>query len=135
MLSEVARLAHTQICATHKTSQQIAMWVNDQPIPVLATEVSRRAGGRFERHLGEMAIQETMQGLAMEQPSRRGVFLFEDHKIARARCLPPPGCLEVSTGAWLLFLERKGWLESAIAIGRGAFLAGRNLWRLRFAGD
>lgn len=60
----------------------------------------------------------------MEQPSRRGVFLFEDHKIARATFLLPPGCLKVSTRAWLLFLERKGWLESAVAIERRALLAG-----------
>jgi hypothetical protein len=117
------------------TSQQIATWVNDQAIPVLDTEVCRLAAGRREPHLGEMAIQETMQKLAMEQPSRRGVFLFEDHKIARATFLLPPGCLKVTTRAWLLFLERQGWLESAVAIERRALVAGRKFSRLRFASD
>jgi len=117
------------------TSHQIATWVNDQGIPVRETEVCRRAAGRRQRHLGEMAIQETMQALAMEQPSRRGVFLFEDHKIARATFLLPPGCLKVTTRAWLLFLERQGWLESAVAIERRALLAGREFSSLRFPSD
>ncbi|WP_094559294.1 hypothetical protein [Synechococcus sp. 8F6] len=117
------------------TSQQIAAWVTDQQIPVLSTEVCRRAAGRRQRHLGEMAIQETMQAMAMEQPPRRGVFLFEDHKIARATFLLPPGCLKVTTRAWLLFLEREGWLDSAVAIERRAIEAGRQFSRLRFPLD
>jgi hypothetical protein len=117
------------------TSQQIAAWVSDQQVPVLPTEVCRRAAGRRQRHLGEMAIQETMQALAMEEPPRRGVFLFEDHKIARATFLLPPGCLKVTTRAWLLFLERGGWLESAVAIERRAIEAGRQFSRLRFPPD
>jgi hypothetical protein len=39
-----------------------------------------------------LAKQEAMQFLALSQPSRRGVFLFEDHKIARASFLLPAGC-------------------------------------------
>ena len=116
-------------------SQQIAAWVSDQQIPVLPTEVCRRAAGRRQRHLGEMAIQETMQALAMEEPPQRGVFLFEDHKIARATFLLPPGCLKVTTRAWLLFLERGGWLDSAVAIERRAIEAGRQFSRLRFPPD
>ena len=73
-----------------------------------------------------MAIQETMQSLAMEDPPRRGVFLFEDHKIARATFLLPPGCSKVTTRAFLLFLERGGWLDSAVAIERRAIEAGRS---------
>lgn len=56
-----------------------------------------------------------MQALALSQPPRRGVFLFEDHKIARASFLLPACCNKVTTWAWLLFLEQKGWLEFAIA--------------------
>ncbi|MFO7628476.1 MAG: hypothetical protein R6W06_02960 [Prochlorococcaceae cyanobacterium] len=37
--------------------------------------------------------------LAMEQHPRRGVFLFEDHKIARATSLLPPSCLKVTPRA------------------------------------
>ena len=117
------------------TSQQIASWVSDQQITVLPTEVCRRAAGRRQRHLGEMAIQGTMQAMALHQPPRRGVFLFEDHKIARASFLLPPGCLKVTTRAWLLFLERGGWLESAVAIERRAIEAGRQFSRLRFPPD
>jgi len=95
------------------TSQRIATWVAEQGIFVLATEVCRRSGGRRQRHLGEMAIQEAMHALALNVPPRRGVFLFEDHKIARASFLLPAGCSKVTTRSWLMFLERQGWLESA----------------------
>jgi len=95
------------------TSQRIATWVAEQRIFVLATEVCRRSSGRRQRHLGEMAIQEAMHALALNVPPRRGVFLFEDHKIARASFLLPAGCSKVTTRSWLMFLERQGWLESA----------------------
>ncbi|QPN69775.1 hypothetical protein [Synechococcus sp. CBW1108] len=114
------------------TSQQIGAWVKDQCIPVWSREVCRRAAGRRQRNLGEMAIQETMQALVMEEPPRRGVFLFEDHKISRATFLLLPGCLKVTTRAILLFVERGGWLDSAVAIERRAIEAGRKFSRLRF---
>lgn len=117
------------------TSQRIATWVAERGIPVLATEVCRRSGGRRQRHLGEMAIQEAMQAMALSVPPRRGVFLFEDHKIARASFLLPAGCSKVTTRAWLMWLERKGWLESAGAVERRAIAAGRLFSRLRFPPD
>jgi hypothetical protein len=60
------------------------------------------------------------------------VFLFEDHKIARAGFLLPDNCRKVSTRAWLLFLAAKGWIDSAAAIGRAAIANGRSFSRLRF---
>lgn len=94
------------------TSQQIGAWVKDKCIPVLSTEVCRRSAGRRQRNLGEMAIQETMQALVMEAPPKRGVFLFEDHMIARATFLLPPGCLKVTNRAFLLALDRGvGWIQ------------------------
>jgi hypothetical protein len=45
------------------TSARIAEWVRSREIPLVASEVCRRAAGRRQRHLGEMAIQETMQTL------------------------------------------------------------------------
>jgi hypothetical protein len=59
-------------------------------------------------------------GLAAEQT---GVFLFEDHKIARASFLLPDNCRKVSTRAFLMFLEQHGMIESAAAIERRATLA------------
>ena len=50
----------------------------------------------------------------MTSPSnnrQRPVFLFEDHKIARASFLVPDNCRKVSTRAFLIFLEQKGWLS------------------------
>jgi hypothetical protein len=82
-----------------------------------------------------MAIQETMQTLALSDPPRRGIFLFEDHKIARASFLLPEGCIKVTTRAWLTFLERQRLIPSARAIERQAILAGRQFSRLRYPPD
>ena len=117
------------------TSARIAAWVRSREIPVVASEVCRKAAGRRQRHLGEMAIQEMMHNLALCNPPRRGIFLFEDHKIARASFLLPPGCLRVTTRAWLTFLERQKLIDSARVIERQAILAGRQFSRLRFPPD
>jgi hypothetical protein len=61
-----------------------------------------------------------------------GVFLFEDHKIARASFLLPAQCRKVSTRAFLIFLEQKVWLESAVEVERKAIVNGRNFSKLRF---
>ena len=68
-------------------------------------------------------------GLADEQT---GVFLFEDHKIARAGFLLPDNCRKVSTGAYLLFLEQRGSIESAVDVELRAILAGRQFSQIRF---
>jgi hypothetical protein len=60
------------------------------------------------------------------------VFLFEDHKIARASFHVPDNCRKVSTRAFLIFLEEKGWLASAAEVERHALLAGRVFSSLRF---
>jgi hypothetical protein len=123
------------------TSEQLAQWV-------AASKVSVRTTRTFQHHqrtlaaspaaaprtsnLGELAIQETMNDFALEQPPQTGVFLFEDHKIARASFLVPDNCRKISTRAFLLFLEQKGWLASAAEVERQAIRAGRNFSRLRF---
>jgi hypothetical protein len=83
-------------------------------------------------NLGELAIQETMNGFALEQPPKTGVFLFEDHKIARASFFLPDNCRKVSTRAFLIFLEDNGWIDSAAEIERRALQAGRAFSGLRF---
>ena len=83
-------------------------------------------------NLGELAVQEAMTDLALNNPQPIGVFLFEDHKIARAGFVLPENCRKVSTRAFLMFLEQKGWLESAAAVERKAILSGRNFSQLRF---
>lgn len=122
------------------TSEKLAQWVEDNQLPVVATKTCQHyqeilaTGSGFPRksNLGELAIQEAMNGFALEQPPKTGVFLFEDHKIARASFLVPNNCRKVSTRAFLLFLEQKGWLESAAEIERRAILAGRAFSTLRF---
>ena len=60
------------------------------------------------------------------------MFLFEDHRIARVSLLLPPQCRKVSTRAFLIFLQDRGWIGSAAAIERQAMLAGRTFSGLRF---
>ncbi len=122
------------------TSQAIAAWVAIHQIEVLPTRTFQRyqqllaQSGNAPRksNLGEFAIQETMQTLALESPETVGVFLFEDHKIARASFLLPDNCRKVSTRAFLIFLEQHGWIPSAAEIERKAIQKGRQFSSLRF---
>jgi len=125
------------------TSEKLAQWA-------AASQVSVRTTRTFQHHqqrlaanpaaartanLGELAIQETMNDIALDQPQQTGVFLFEDHKIARASFLLPDNCRKISIRAYLLFLEQQGWLESAANIERRAIQAGRSFSKLRFPPD
>lgn len=122
------------------TSRRIAQWADQHKLPVLTTKVFQHyhqaleSGGPAPRksNLGEVAIQEAMNDFALAFPPKTGVFLFEDHKIARAGFLLPDNCRKVSTRAFLQFLEQKGWLESASQVERKAIVAGRSFSRLRF---
>jgi hypothetical protein len=82
--------------------------------------------------LGELAIQEAVNQLALLEPPQPTVLLFEDHKIARTSFHLPDGTLRVSTRAFLLFLEERGWLTSAAEVEHAAIHAGREFSRLRF---
>lgn len=118
-------------------SARIAAWTRANGIPVLDTTVYRRykqagtASPVRKANLGELGIQEAMSefGLAADQT---GVFLFEDHKIARANFLLPDNCRKVSTRAFLMFLEQQGLIDSAPEIERRAIHAGRQFSQIRF---
>lgn len=130
------------------TSQAIAAWVHAKQLRVLPTktlahfqhlQTSVAASGAIagitpprKSNLGELAIQEVMNDFALLDPPPTGVFLFEDHKIARTSFLLPDSCRKVSTRAFLIFLEQKGWLASAADVERKAILGGRNFSKLRF---
>ena len=122
------------------TSERLAKWARRHRLPVLTTRT-------FEHHadaaaaappasrksnLGELAIQEVMGGFALTTPPTQGVFLFEDHKIARASFLLPDSCQKVSTRAFLLFLEQQGLIASATDVQARALAAGRAFSQLRF---
>lgn len=117
------------------TSSQIAAWAAEHGSFVVETNVCRRyvnaPPAASKASLGELAIQEAMSGFGLTL-ERTGVFLFEDHKIARASFLVPDNCRKVSTRAFLLFLEQRGLIESAAEIERNAILAGRQFSQLRF---
>ena len=136
----VDRVLHEVTRNQTPTSEKLARWVESSKVAIGATRTFRyhqktlAAGTATVRqsNLGELAIQETMNDFALDQPQQTGVFLFEDHKIARASFFVPDNCRKISTRAFLLFLEQKGWLESAAEIERRAIQAGRSFSRLRF---
>ena len=139
VLHEVTR-SHTP------TSEKIAQWAARKQVPILPTEIFARYQqllatqtaqnlGPRKSNLGELAIQEAMNGFALAAPSalpKTGIFLFEDHKIARKSFVLPDNCSKISTRAFLLFLEQKGLIDSAAQIERLAIQAGRAFSSLRF---
>ena len=107
------------------TGSKLAHWAQDRGPAILPTRIfghyrERVSATGRKSNLGELAIQEVMNDFALEAPPKTGVFLFEDHKIARAGFLLPDNCRKVSTRAYLLFLERQGRLDSAAAVERAA---------------
>jgi hypothetical protein len=122
------------------TSESLASWVQANSVQLVSTKTYShyrqvQAEGTVSQkksNLGEIAIQEAMNDFALTQPQCTGVFLFEDHRIARTSFLVPGNCRKVSTRAFLLFLEQEGWLESAAEVERKAILNGRNFSQLRF---
>lgn len=124
------------------TSEKLAGWVESHAIAVLNTqtgahyrqEAAEAAMSPVRKaNLGELAVQETINQFALQRPPQTAVFLFEDHRIARTSFLLPEHCQKISTRAFLIFLEQKGWIESAGAIERQAVQAGRNFSQLHFA--
>lgn len=122
------------------TSEKIRAWLKAQPPAILATRIHAHYQSLLDQgmepprkaNLGEMAIQEAMHELALAEPDATGVFLFEDHKIARASFQVPDNCRKVSTRAWLQFLEGKGRIASAADVERAAIRNGRQFSKLRF---
>ena len=121
------------------TSERIGSWVRSNKLAVLPTKVFEHykkavveATPIRKSSLGELAIQETMSGFALRHPPQTGVFLFEDHKIARASFLLPDCCRKVSTRAFLKFLEQEKLISSSVEIERRAIAAGRQFSQVRF---
>ena len=73
-----------------------------------------------------------MSKWALKDRPKTAVFLFEDHKIARANFLVPANCRKVSPRAFLLFLQEQGNLESAAVIEGRAIQAGKAFSALRY---
>ena len=118
------------------TSAKLSAWVEGACLPIVSTStfahVRTASVTPGKNNLGELAIQEAMNQFALQAPPRVGVFLFEDHRIARSSLLLPANCRKVSTRAYLLFLEQQGWIDSAAEIERRALQAGRAFSTLRF---
>ena len=116
------------------TSQKLAEWAAQPKVHITPTQTlaAHLIKPRIKAHLGEQAIQETLNQFALRDPPQHAVLLFEDHAIARHSFFVPQGCQKVSTRAFLIFLEQKGWIESASAIERAAVQAGRQFSQIRF---
>ena len=125
---------------TTPTSEKIRGWASASELDITTTRTYQLHQRLLDEgkvkprktNLGELAIQEAMNELALVKPDTTGVFLFEDHKIARTSFLIPDNCRKISTRAWLQFLEGKGWIASAVDIERQAIINGRNFSQLRF---
>ncbi|MDP3785862.1 MAG: hypothetical protein Q8Q55_02135 [Undibacterium sp.] len=141
-LAIVDMVLHELTRNTTPTSQKLASWIEAQEksnnLQIITTKTYvhyqqiASATTTSKSNLGEIAIQEAMNAFAISDPPRTGVFLFEDHKIARTSFLLPDNCRKVSTRAFLIFLEQKGWITSAAEIERIAIQNGRNFSQLRF---
>jgi hypothetical protein len=116
------------------TSVMLSQWAAQPSVHIIATQTlaAHLKSQNRKTHLGEQAIQETMNQFALQEPPQSAVLLFEDHAIARNSFFMPPGCQKISTRAFLIFLEQKGLIESASAIERRAVQAGRQFSQLRF---
>ena len=133
------------------TIARLAGWMRQHRLPALTTrtfehhakQVAKQSAtglspsskanlGELAIRLGELAIREVMNGFALINPPTRGVFLFEDHRTARASFLLPESCQKVSTRAFLLFLEQQGFIASAAEVQARALRAGREFSQLRF---
>ena len=122
------------------TSDHIAQWVKQHTVSIVTTEIFQRYSQALKAdnpppkksNLGELAIQEVMNSFALMPTPHMGIFLFEDHKIARSSFLLPENCHKISTRAFLLFLEQNEWLESPTEVERKAIQAGRDFSQLRF---
>jgi hypothetical protein len=98
----------------------------------LTSAASTKVAPPRKTGLGELAIQEYMTRLGLLEPVVPAVFLFEDHKIARASFHLPDNVRRISTRAFLIFLEENGWIESAADVERSAVLNGRSFSSKRF---
>jgi len=123
------------------TSEKIRLWGTSREVHILPTltfarySSAQEIGKPKKSNFGEFAIQEAMNGFALAVPPITGIFLFEDHRIARATFLLPDNCRKISTRAYLLFLEQHNWLDegqTAASIERAAVSNGRNFSQLRF---
>jgi hypothetical protein len=122
------------------SSEAIRCWIQVNRVPVMTTRTYRhfraadwREGGQVRKaNLGELAVQEAMHEMALNESEHISVFLFEDHKIARASFFVPDNCRKISTRAYLQFLEGKGWIDSAAEVERAVIAQGRNFSQLRF---
>lgn len=136
----VDMVVHELTRQTTPTVQSISSWLESNPVEVLPTDIfthyqgQLQAGGQAPKrsNLGEFAIQEIMNRLAVQAPERVGLFLFEDHKIASAQFLIPAQCQKISTRSFLIFLEQRGLIPSAAEVVRAAIHQGRQFSQLRF---
>lgn len=130
----VDRVLHEVTRSQTPTSEKLAAWAAQPAVRTITTLTlaAHLKNPRSKSHLGEQAIQETLNQFALDEPPQNAVLLFEDHAIARNSFFVPPGCQKVSKRAFLIFLEHRGWISSASAIERAAVQAGRQFSQLRF---
>lgn len=139
---EIVDMVHHELTRNRTaTSEKIAAWIADNRIAISPTKTFAQHQNTLlttpislakKANLGELAIQESINNIALRQPETPCVILFEDQRIARTNFFLPTHCQKVSTRAFLLFLEEHQLIPNAIEIERKAIQAGRQFSRLIF---
>jgi hypothetical protein len=123
------------------SSGKIAAWIAKNGIQISATDTFARyeqtlrtpgTSVATKANLGELAIQESINKIALHQPTITSIIIFEDRRIARTSFFLPTHCQKISTRAFLLFLEEKGLIASASEIERRAINGGRQFSQIIF---
>jgi hypothetical protein len=142
-LGVVDMVAHEVTRNQTPTSAKLSKWLHKQTqrgaAQMLTTQTFKQHAKALatqslprRANLGELALQEAINQLALARPPQPSVLLFEDHRIAKSSFFVPQDCQRVSTRAFLLFLEQSGYIASAAAIEREAILAGRAFSQMKF---
>ena len=96
-----------------KYSHNAKRWLKRKSVQIVSTQTFHLHAQALDQaarkaNLGELAIQEAINQMALAQPPQRAGLLLEDHRIASANFYVPDDCLKVSTRAFLSFLQDKG---------------------------
>jgi hypothetical protein len=123
-------------------AEQIVEWINAhlEDVRIVPTDIGvdqqrRLEEGRSIRGLGEQAAIEALERFLRGDPIAEALLLFEDSDVGKRRAIVDQRVSLISTGDFLRELEEAGLIQSADFILDEAAARGRNVERLREAGE
>ena len=121
---------------------QIVEWINANldKVRIVPTDIGidqqrRLEEGRSIRGLGEQAAIEVLERYLRNDPSAEALLLFEDTDVEKRRAIVDARVSLLTTGDFLRELERAGLIQSTDQILDQAAARGRNVERMRRAGE